>query len=64
MVHSSCYNIYPCAIIISTGAVHIHVQVLYIYMYSRFRGFSHSAITHVILVLERWTPMHDCAIGI
>ena len=37
--------------------------------YSRFRVFSpdctlHSAITHVILVLERQTPTHHCAIGI
>ena len=37
--------------------------------YSRFRVFSpdctlHSAITHVILVLERRTPTHNCAIGI
>ena len=34
-----------------------------------FQGFSpdctlHSAITHVISVLERRTPTHDCAIGI
>ena len=38
-------------------------------MYSPSRVFSpdctlHSTITHVILVLERRTPTHDCAIGI
>ena len=52
-----------------SGQVDGCLQLLLYLMYSRFRVFSpdctlHSAITHVILVLEQRTPTHDYVIGI